>query len=297
MTKGNSKLIETVGVIGAGQMGCGIAQVCMVAGFDVVLTDANEKALKVSRELIERDLARQVSRNKMSDESMDEALNRITTAVGLDSHKGCDLIIEAVCENESVKKDVFAELDSFVSTDAIVTSNTSSISITGLASSISHPERVIGLHFMNPVPVMPLIEVIRGLATSDGTFAEIERFVEKLGKSLVVSQDYPGFIVNRLLMPMLNEACYALYEGVGTIEAIDRGMKLGTNHPMGPFELADMIGLDTCYSIMQVLHKGLNGSKYQPCPLLLNYVEAGWLGRKTGRGFYDYSGEKPTPTR
>lgn len=297
MTKAASKLIEKVGVIGAGQMGSGIVQVCAVAGFDVVLTDVNEKALDTSKELIERDLARRVSRNKMSDESMDKALKSIATAVGLENHKDCDLIIEAVCENEDMKKDVFAELDAFASKDAIVTSNTSSISITGLASSMSHPERFLGLHFMNPVPIMPLIEVIRGLATSDETFAEVERFVERLGKSMVVSQDYPGFIVNRLLMPMLNEACYALYEGVGTIEAIDRGMKLGTNHPMGPFELADLIGLDTCYSIMQVLHKGLNGSKYQPCPLLLNYVEAGWLGRKTGRGFYDYSGEKPTPTR
>lgn len=297
MTKAASKLIEKVGVIGAGQMGAGIVQICAVAGFDVVLTDVNEKALEASKELIERDLVRQVSRNKMSDETMGKALKSITIAVGLENHKDCDLIIEAVRENEDTKKTVFAELDSFASTDAIVTSNTSSISITGLASSISHPERFLGLHFMNPVPVMPLVEVIRGLATSDETFAEVERFVEKLGKSMVVSQDYPGFIVNRLLMPMLNEACYALYEGVGTIEAIDRGMKLGTNHPMGPFELADLIGLDTCYSIMQVLHKGLNGSKYQPCPLLLNYVEAGWLGRKTGRGFYDYSGEKPTPTR
>lgn len=297
MTKAASKLIEKVGVIGAGQMGAGIVQVCAVAGFNVVLTDVNKKALETSKELIERDLVRQVSRNKMSDESMDKALKSIKTAVGLENHKDCDLIIEAVCENEGMKKDVFAELDAFASKDAIVTSNTSSISITGLASSMSHPERFLGLHFMNPVPVMPLIEVIRGLATSDETFAEVERFIEKLGKSMVVSQDYPGFIVNRLLMPMLNEACYALYEGVGTIEAIDRGMKLGTNHPMGPFELADLIGLDTCYSIMQVLHKGLNGSKYQPCPLLLNYVEAGWLGRKTGRGFYDYSGEKPTPTR
>lgn len=297
MSKISSRVIKKVGVIGAGQMGSGIAQVSAVSGFDVVLTDVSKQALETSRELIERDFSRQVSRNKMSDESMTQAIGRITSTVELESHKDCDLLIEAVSEDEALKKTIFAELDSFVSEDAIVASNTSSISITSLASSIRNSERFIGLHFMNPVPIMPLVEVICGLATSDATFKDIEGFVEKIGKSYIVSQDYPGFIVNRLLMPMLNEACYALYEGLGTIEAIDQGMKLGTNHPMGPFELADLIGLDTCYSIMKVLHQSLDGSKYQPCPLLINYVEAGWLGRKTGRGFYDYSGEKPTPTR
>jgi len=289
-------MIQKVGIIGAGQMGSGIAQVCATSGYDVVLVDIKESILLAACESIERDLSRQVSRNKLSDQDMQNALSQIQKTEDLKDLSQCDLIIEAVTENEDVKKEIFRELVPHLSPEVLLASNTSSISITGLASASGRPDKFIGIHFMNPVPIMEFVEVIRGLATADETFTEVEDFIEKLGKSYAISQDYPGFIVNRLLMPMLNEACYALYEGVGTIEAIDKGMKLGTNHPMGPFELADLIGLDTCHSIMQVLHRGLNGAKYQPCPLLLNYVEAGWLGRKTGRGFYDYSGEKPTPT-
>lgn len=290
-------MIQTIGVIGAGQMGSGIAETFATVGYSVILHDLEKDRLKLGIEGIERNLIRQVSRKKLSEEEQKEAIEKIKGTTSFKDFKSCDLVIEAATEDEGIKKAILREVNPHLSPSCIIASNTSSISITLLASVTDRPERVIGMHFMNPAPVMQLVEVIRGLGTSDETYKTIVDIVKKLGKKTALSQDFPGFIVNRILMPMINEACYALYEGVGTIRAIDRGMKLGTNHPMGPFELADLIGLDTCCSIMSVLHKGLNGSKYQPCPLLVQYVNAGWLGRKTKKGFYDYSGEDPVPTR
>jgi 3-hydroxybutyryl-CoA dehydrogenase len=289
--------IRKVGVIGAGQMGNGIAHVCALAGFDVRLNDLSAERIKAGIATINGNLARQVSRQRISEEERQTALRRIAPAEKLDALADCDLTIEAATEKEDVKRAIFASLCPLLKPDAILGSNTSSISITRLASSTDRPERFIGIHFMNPVPLMELVELIRGIATGDPTFELVKQFVTKLGKTIAVSEDFPAFIVNRILLPMINEAIFTLYEGVGNVEGIDTAMRLGAHHPMGPLELADFIGLDTCLSVMQVLHEGLADSKYRPCPLLVKYVEAGWLGRKTKRGFYDYRGEKPVPTR
>ena len=289
--------IKTIGVIGAGQMGNGIAHVCALAGYDVVLNDISGAALKEGVATIEKNMTRQVSRELISVDEMKAGLARISTKKEMDSLGNSDLIIEAATENREVKEAIFRSVMQVVSDHAILATNTSSISITRLASVTDRPERFIGLHFMNPVPLMKLVEVIRGLATDQDTYEAAIGVAERLGKTVTNAEDYPAFIVNRVLMPMINEAVYTLYEGVGTVEAIDSAMKLGANHPMGPLQLADFIGLDTCLSIMQVLHDGLADTKYRPCPLLVKYVEAGWLGRKTGRGFYDYRGDGPVPTR
>jgi len=289
--------IKKVGVIGAGQMGSGIAHVVALAGYDVLLTDLTKEAVDKAIETIGRNMDRQIARGIITVADKQAALQRISYAPDYDAFADCDLVIEAATEDESVKRKIFTELSPKVKPDAIVASNTSSISITRLASITKRPERFIGMHFMNPVPVMQLVELIRGIATEDDTFATAREFVESLGKTIAVAEDFPAFIVNRILLPMINEAVYTLYEGVGTVEAIDKAMRLGANHPMGPLELADFIGLDTCLSVMQVLYEGLADSKYRPCPLLVKYVEAGWLGRKTQRGFYDYRGETPVPTR
>ena len=289
--------IRKIGVVGAGQMGSGIAHVTALAGFDVKLNDISPDRLKAGMATINGNMARQVSRKRISEEERQAALKRITPAESYDAFDDCDLVIEAATEKEEVKRTIFAQLCPTLKSDAIVGSNTSSISITRLASSTDRPERFIGIHFMNPVPLMELVELIRGIATDDVTFDITKQFVSRLGKTIAVAEDFPAFIVNRILLPMITEAIYTLYEGVGTVEAIDTAMRLGAHHPMGPLELADFIGLDTCLSVMQVLHEGLADSKYRPCPLLVKYVEAGWLGRKAGRGFYDYSGEKPVPTR
>ncbi|MCK1732748.1 3-hydroxybutyryl-CoA dehydrogenase [Bradyrhizobium sp. 138] len=290
-------VIKKVGVIGAGQMGNGIAHVAALAGFDVVLNDVSADRLKSGMATINGNLARQVSKKAVSEDDKAKAMARITAAEKLDDLADCDLVIETAVEKEEVKRKIFHELCAVLKPEAIVASDTSSISITRLAAATDRPERFIGIHFMNPVPLMELVELIRGIATDDATFEASKEFVAKLGKQVAVSEDFPAFIVNRILLPMINEAIYTLYEGVGNVEAIDAAMKLGAHHPMGPLELADFIGLDTCLSIMQVLHEGLADSKYRPCPLLVKYVEAGWLGRKTQRGFYDYRGAKPVPTR
>ncbi|MGL9622074.1 3-hydroxybutyryl-CoA dehydrogenase [Bradyrhizobium sp. U531] len=290
-------VIKKVGVIGAGQMGSGIAHVAALAGFDVVLNDISPERLKSGMATINGNLARQVSKKAVSEDDKSKAMARITSAEKLDDLADCDLVIETAVEKEEVKRKIFHELCAVLKPEAIVASDTSSISITRLAAATDRPERFIGIHFMNPVPLMELVELIRGIATDDSTFEASKEFVAKLGKQVAVSEDFPAFIVNRILLPMINEAIYTLYEGVGNVEAIDAAMKLGAHHPMGPLELADFIGLDTCLSIMQVLHEGLADSKYRPCPLLVKYVEAGWLGRKTQRGFYDYRGAKPVPTR
>ncbi|MEY9181532.1 3-hydroxybutyryl-CoA dehydrogenase [Bradyrhizobium sp. USDA 326] len=290
-------VIKKVGVIGAGQMGNGIAHVAALAGFDVVLNDISPDRLKSGMATINGNLARQVSKKAVSEDDKVKAMARITPAEKLDDLADCDLVIETAVEKEEVKRKIFHELCAVLKPEAIVASDTSSISITRLAAATDRPERFIGIHFMNPVPLMELVELIRGIATDDSTFETAKEFVGKLGKQVAVSEDFPAFIVNRILLPMINEAIYTLYEGVGNVEAIDAAMKLGAHHPMGPLELADFIGLDTCLSIMQVLHEGLADSKYRPCPLLVKYVEAGWLGRKTQRGFYDYRGAKPVPTR
>src|SRR5205809_4108736 len=286
-----------VGVIGAGQMGNGIAHVCALSGFSVLLNDIALDRVKSSLATINGNMARQVGKNLISEEDRKAALGRITPAEKLDALADCDLVIETAAEKEDVKVRIFAELCPVLKPEAIVGTNTSSISITRLASTTDRPEKFIGIHFMNPVPLMELVELVRGIATNDTTFETTKAFVTKLGKIPAVAEDFPAFIVNRILLPMINEAIYTLYEGVGNVEAIDTAMRLGAHHPMGPLELADFIGLDTCLSVMQVLHEGLADSKYRPCPLLVKYVEAGWLGRKTQRGFYDYRGEKPVPTR
>ena len=289
--------IQTIGVVGAGQMGNGIAHVAALAGYAVALNDIDEARIKAALATIEANLARQSAKGHISADEEKAALARITPAPALEDLGACDIVIEAASENQALKKEIFTNLSTIMKPDAIMASNTSSISITGLAAATDRPEQFIGIHFMNPVPVMKLVEVIRGIATSKETFEATKALVERLGKTMAVSEDFPAFIVNRVLMPMINEAIYTLYEGVGSVEAIDRGLKLGANHPMGPLELADFIGLDTCLAIMQVLYEGLADTKYRPCPLLVKYVEAGWLGRKTGRGFYDYSGDVPAPTR
>jgi 3-hydroxybutyryl-CoA dehydrogenase len=287
--------LKTIGVIGAGQMGAGIAQVLATAGFKVRLFDIEPARTDTAITNIRAGLERLAAKGKVEDPS--GALKRIGAARDVAELKDCDLILEAASEDEAVKRSVFESLKGRLKPEAFLASNTSSLSITRLAASTDRPERFIGLHFMNPVPVMKLVELIRGIQTSDETFAMAAGLVDTLGKQAAVSEDYPAFIVNRILMPMINEACYALYEGVGTVASIDMAMRLGVNHPMGPFELADFIGLDTCLSIMRVLHDEMADTKYRPCPLLAKYVEAGWLGRKTGRGFYDYRGETPVPTR
>ena len=290
-------MIEKIGIIGAGQMGNGIAHVAAIAGYGVRLLDVDQERLEAALETIEKNLARQVRRNLLSAEDKETALGRISTTLDYADFSDCDFTIESAAEDEAAKRDIFKTLVPHLKEDALIASNTSSISITRLATSTDRPERFIGMHFMNPVPMMELVELIRGLATNDETFEEVRELAKKLGKTVSVAEDFPAFIVNRILMPMINEAVYTLYEGVGNVAAIDRAMKLGANHPMGPLELADFIGLDTCLSIMQVLYEGLADSKYRPCPLLVKYVEAGWLGRKSGRGFYDYSSEEPVPTR
>jgi 3-hydroxybutyryl-CoA dehydrogenase len=289
--------IRTVGVIGAGQMGNGIAHVCALAGFSVGLNDVSRERIDRGMATIDDNLGRQVRRNTIGEAARRAAIGRIRAVEALDGFKDCDLIIESVVEDEQVKRKVFAELCPVLRPEALIGTNSSSISVTRLAASTDRPEQFIGIHFMNPAPLMELVEVIRGITTNDQTFSAVREFVGKLGKTVAVAEDFPAFIVNRILMPMINEAVYTLYEGVGSVEAIDTALKLGAHHPMGPLELADFIGLDTCLSIMQVLYEGLADSKYRPCPLLVKYVEAGWLGRKAGRGFYDYRGEKPVPTR
>jgi 3-hydroxybutyryl-CoA dehydrogenase len=289
--------IRNVGVIGAGQIGNGIAHVCALAGFPVLLNDISAERIKAGMATINGNMARQVSKKAISEDERKAALGRIKPAEKYEDFSTCDLVIETATEKEDVKRKIFGDLCASLKADAIIATNTSSISITRLASSTDRPEHFIGIHFMNPVPLMELVELIRGIATDDATFETAKAFIGKLGKTIAVSEDFPAFIVNRILLPMINEAIYTLYEGVGNVEAIDTAMRLGAHHPMGPLELADFIGLDTCLSVMQVLHEGLADSKYRPCPLLVKYVEAGWLGRKTQRGFYDYRGEKPVPTR
>ena len=289
--------ISSIGVVGAGQMGNGIAHVCALAGYKVVLNDISQDVLTNGISTIEKNLARQVARDKITPADMESALGRITTSVVPDPLGDIDLVIEAATENRELKEKIFSSICEIVPDRTILATNTSSISITRLAASTDRPERFIGLHFMNPVPLMNLIEIIRGLATDQATYDVASTLAARLGKTVTNAEDFPAFIVNRILMPMINEAVYTLYEGVGTVEAIDTAMHLGANHPMGPLHLADFIGSDTCLSIMQVLYDGLADTKYRPCPLLVKYVEAGWLGRKTGRGFYDYRGEGPVPTR
>ncbi len=289
--------IRKVGVIGAGQMGNGIAHVASLAGYEVGLNDLSRAQYDAAIEIISGNMGRQASKGKITEAAREEALARISFADGLQALGDCDLVIEAVTEDEDIKRRILTDLSPHVKETAILASNTSSISITRLASTTDRPEQFIGMHFMNPVPVMQLVELIRGIATSDDTFRTSRAFVESIGKTAAVAEDFPAFIVNRILLPMINEAVYTLYEGVGNVEAIDTAMKLGAHHPMGPLQLADFIGLDTCLSVMQVLYEGLADSKYRPCPLMVKYVEAGWLGRKAGRGFYDYRSDPPVPTR
>ncbi len=289
--------IRKVGVVGAGQMGNGISHVCALAGYDVVLTDLNRDQLEAAVATVNGNLARQVKSGKITEDERAKALKRISLADKTEQLEDCDLVIESAIEDEQVKRKIFSELSRVVKPEGLLATNTSSISVTRLAASTNRPEKFMGVHFMNPVPVMPLVELIRGIATDEATFGAMKEFVSTLDKTIAIAEDFPAFIVNRILLPMINEAIYTLYEGVGNVEAIDTAMKLGARHPMGPLELADFIGLDTCLSIMQVLYEGLADSKYRPCPLLVKYVEAGWLGRKTNRGFYDYRGETPVPTR
>jgi 3-hydroxybutyryl-CoA dehydrogenase len=296
-SSGTAKVtIKKVGIVGAGQMGNGIAHVIALSGFDVVLNDVSKERVEAALATINGNMSRQVSRGKISEEARNDALARIQYA-SIEDFDDCDLVIEAAIEDEDVKRKIFQSICPHLKADALLATNTSSISITRLASVTDRPERFIGMHFMNPVPVMVLVEMIRGIATSEDAFSVMQEFVESLGKTVAVAEDFPAFMVNRILLPMINEAVYTLYEGVGSVESIDTALKLGANHPMGPLQLADFIGLDTCLSIMQVLYEGLADSKYRPCPLLVKYVEAGWLGRKTQRGFYDYRGAKPVATR
>ncbi len=292
-----SDKIKKIGVIGAGQMGSGIAHVCALSGRAVYMLDVSDDALTRGMDTIERGMSRQVERDTISADEMKSALALIKTGTDYAGMKDCDLVIEAATEDEEVKKAILRSLADHLGENTIIATNTSSISITRLAAQTDRPERFVGMHFMNPVPRMDLVELIRGIATNEETFAMIRELTTDLGKKPVNAEDFPAFIVNRILLPMINEAIYTLYEGVGSVDAIDTAMRLGTRHPMGPLELADFIGLDTCLSIMHVLHDGLSDSKYRPCPLLVKYVEAGWLGRKTGRGFYDYSTDTPVPTR
>ena len=290
-------MIQTIGVIGAGQMGNGIAHVSALAGFSVKLFDVDAVQLDKAKAAIEQNMGRQIKRGTIKESDRDAALKRIVTGQDYKIFADADIVIEAAVEKEQVKKDIFKALCPVLKPSAMIATNTSSISITRLAAATDRPAKFMGMHFMNPVPLMELVELIRGLATDDETYNAVKVLAEKLGKTPAPAEDFPAFIVNRILLPMLNEAVYTLYEGVGSVEAIDTAMKLGAHHPMGPLELADFIGLDTCLAVMQVLYEGLSDSKYRPCPLLVKYVEAGWLGRKVGRGFYDYSGEKPIPTR
>ncbi|GFO83549.1 MAG: 3-hydroxybutyryl-CoA dehydrogenase [Methyloceanibacter sp.] len=289
--------IRKVGVVGAGQMGSGIAHVVALSGCDVAINDLSKDRYDGAIESVTKNLERQVSKGKISEDEKNAALGRISFAETFEGFSDADLVIEAATEDETVKRKIFVSLCPFLKPDAILATNTSSISITRLAATTDRPERFIGMHFMNPVPIMELVEMIRGIATDDVTFARAKDLIGSLGKTMAVSEDFPAFMVNRILLPMINEAVYTLYEGVGSVDAIDTAMRLGANHPMGPLQLADFIGLDTCLSIMQVLYEGLADSKYRPCPLLVKYVEAGWLGRKTQRGFYDYRGDEPMPTR
>ncbi len=290
-------MIETIGIVGAGQMGSGIAQVCALAGYQVKLLDLKEGLLAASVRKIAANLARQVSKGKVEAEDRDAALARIATGTDYQIFGNTDLAIEAVAENETIKRDILKKLCAHLKPSAMIATNTSSISVTRLAAVTDRPQKCLGMHFMNPVPVMELVEIIRGIATDEDTFEQAKDVVTKLGKIAAVAEDFPAFIVNRILLPMINEAVYTLYEGVGNIHAIDLALRLGAHHPMGPLQLADFIGLDTVLSVMQVLYEGLADSKYRPCPLLVKYVEAGWLGRKTGRGFYDYSQTPPVPSR
>jgi len=292
-----AKTIKKVGVIGAGHMGSGIAHVCALAGLNVVLNDVSADRLKAALATINGNMARQVKRQRITEEQRKQALKRIIPAESIDEFSDSDFVIEAATEKEDVKRKIFAELCPILRSDAMIGSNSSSISITRLAAATDRPEKFIGVHFMNPPAVMEVVELIRGIATDDATFETAREFCVNVGKTVAVAEDFPAFIVNRILMPMINEAIYTLYEGVGTVEAIDTAMRLGAHHPMGPLQLADFIGLDTCLSVMQMLYEGLADSKYRPCPLLVKYVEAGWLGRKTQRGFYDYRGDTPVPTR
>ena len=289
--------IKNIGVIGAGQMGSGIAHVSALAGYTVHIYDLSKERVESALATIDGNLARQVSGGKLTEAARQSALSRITGSAELADLSDMDLVIEAATEDEAVKRKIYAQVCPVLKPEAILATNTSSLSITRLASITDRPEQFMGIHFMNPVPVMKLVELVRGIATGEKTFSAAKEYVAKLEKTATVAEDFPAFIVNRILLPMINEAIYTLYEGVGSVEAIDTAMKLGANHPMGPLQLADFIGLDTCLSIMQVLHDGLADSKYRPCPLLVKYVEAGWLGRKAGRGFYDYRGETPVPTR
>ena len=290
-------MIENVGIIGAGQMGGGIAHVVSLSGLKVYLLDINQGLLTGSLQTIEKNMARQASRGKVSEDDVTAALSRIETGTDYSGFSNCDIVIEAATENEDVKRKIFEEISGFLSDHTLLATNTSSISITRLASTTDRPEKFIGMHFFNPVPVMQLVELIKGIATSQETFKTVKALSESLGKTVAEAEDFPAFIVNRILVPMINEAVYAVYEGVGTVSSVDIGLRLGANHPMGPLQLADFIGLDTCLSVMQVMYAGLADPKYRPCPLLVKYVEAGWLGKKAGKGFYDYSGDEPVPTR
>ena len=290
-------MIKRIGVIGAGQMGSGIAHVCALKGYDIRIADVDQAHLEKGIDAIGRNMDRQIGRGMIRPEEKDAAIRRITTGTDFKQFADCDLIVEAATENEQVKREIFKKVCVDLPANVLLATNTSSISVTRLASVTDRPGKFMGMHFMNPVPMMGLVELIRGIATEDETYTAAIDLVKHVGKTPAQAEDFPAFVVNRILLPMINEAVYTLYEGVGTVESIDKAMRMGANHPMGPLELADFIGLDTCLSVMQVLYEGLADSKYRPCPLLVKYVEAGWLGRKSGRGFYDYRGEKPVPTR